>query len=292
MKMKNILITMFGVTLSAPLFADGTNPLPDERSRNSYAIGANYGHYLKQQGVTTADVDVDVLFHAIKDVLAGNPELMTDAEGRNTLQNFVKEIRAKAMSRAKAEGESFLATNKLTPGIKLLNVALPGGRTNEMQYLIITNGSGPVPAAGDRVSMHYRGTFVNGTEFNSSYRGNAPIVQVVANIPVPGWSEALQHMPVGSKWKLFLPSELGYGERGSVSVPPNSALIYEVELLSIEPPAPPPAPAAPVEPLSSDVIKVPSADEMKKGAKIEVIKSEDVRKLQEQQQSAQTNQAK
>jgi FKBP-type peptidyl-prolyl cis-trans isomerase FklB len=150
-----------------------------------------------------------------------------------------------------------------------------------VQYLVLTQGTGPLPKATDTVEVNYRGTLLNGTEFDSSYKRGQPATFQVGGV-IPGWTAALEAMPVGSKWKLFIPSELAYGEQGNRGIPPNSVLIFEVELLGIQPPAP--APAAPVNatPLTSDIIKVPSADELKKGAKIEVIKPEDVQKAQQQ----------
>jgi len=282
---------MFCLGLTAPLFADGTNQpsaFPDEKTKVSYAIGLNLGHNFKQQGV---EVDIDTLGRAIKDVLAGGPELMTEAQARETLMSFQKEMRAKTLAKNKAAGEAFLATNKLAAGIKVLSVTLPNSQTSELQYLVITNGTGPVPSATDQVSVNYRGTLLDGTEFDSSYKRGKPTTFGVEKV-IKGWSEALKIMPVGSKWKLFIPADLAYGERGQQGIPPNSMLTFEVELLSIQaaPPAPmtaPGTPGTPAAPLTSDIIKVPSAEELKKGAKIEVIKPEDVQKAQQEQSQQQ-----
>jgi len=275
--MKKLFVSMICLGLAAPLFADGTNQLADEKSRVSYAIGLSIGHNFKQQGL---DVDPDLVGRAIKDVITGGTELLTEAQMKETLQNFQKEFRTRQLTKFKVEGEAFLATNKLNPGVKTLSVTLPSGQTSELQYLVITNGDGPVPKATDRVSVNYRGTLINGTEFDSSFKRGRPATFPVSGV-IPGWTQALEKMTVGSKWKLFIPSELAYGERGSQpTIPPNSTLIFDVELLSIE--AAPPAPAAPAQ-LTSDIIKVPSAEEMSKGAKIETLKSEDVLKAQAQQ---------
>jgi FKBP-type peptidyl-prolyl cis-trans isomerase len=275
--MKKLFVSMICLGLAAPLFADGTNQLADEKSRVSYAIGLSIGHNFKQQGL---DIDPDLVGRAIKDVVTGGAELLTEAQMRETLQTFQKEFRTRQLSKFKLEGEAFLATNKLNPGVKILSVTLPSGQTSELQYQVITNGDGPVPKATDRVSVNYRGTLINGTEFDSSFKRGHPATFPVSGV-IPGWTQALEKMTVGSKWKLFIPSELAYGERGSQpTIPPNSTLIFDVELLSIESAPPAPAPAAP---LTSDIIKVPSADELKNGAKIEVIKSEDVQKAQAQQ---------
>ena len=249
--------------------AEGTNLLSDQRARVSYAIGLNIGHNFKQQGV---DVDVDLVGRAIKDVLSGGEPLMTEAETRSTLIAFQQQLRAQQQARQaelaaknKADGEAFLAANKSKTGVQ----SLPDG----LQYQILTAGSGPLPAAGDIVTVNYRGTLIDGKEFDSSYSRGQPAEFPVGGV-IRGWTEALQKMPVGSKWKLFIPAELAYGERGTGGNPPNSALMFEVDLLDAKAPAPAPAAA----PLTSDIIKVPSADEMKKGAKIEVIKSEDAAK--------------
>jgi FKBP-type peptidyl-prolyl cis-trans isomerase FklB len=256
--------------MAAPLLADGTNQFADEKSRVSYAIGLNIGHNFKQQGL---DVDADVVGRAIKDVLTGGSELLTEAQAKETLQTFQKDFRTRLLAKNKADGDAFLAGNKNQPGVNVL----PDG----LQYLVLTNGTGAIPTASDTVTVNYRGTLLDGTEFDSSYKRGQPASFQVGGV-IHGWTEALQKMPVGSKWKLFIPSELAYGEPGNRGIPPNSTLIFEVELLGIQAATPPPAPA-PVAPLTSDIIKVPSAEELKKGAKIEVIKPEDVQKAQAQQ---------
>ena len=216
----------------------------------------------------------------MKDVQAGNPELMNEADVKQTLTAFQQEMRVKQMKKRadqtvknKADGEAFLATNKNNPGV----VTLPDG----LQYLVVSNGSGAMPTANDTVTVNYRGKLLDGTEFDSSYKRGEPATFPVGGV-IHGWTEALQLMKVGSNWKLFIPSNLAYGEQGNRSIAPNAVLIFDVELISIKP-APAPAitlPTAPVQPLTSDIIKVPSADELKKGAKVEVIKAEDAAKLQ------------
>jgi len=255
--------------------ADGTNQLADEKSRVSYAIGMMNGHQWQQQGL---DLDPDIYVRGIKDVQSGGATLMTQEQAQETLAAFGKEFKAKQQKlqaekavKNKAEGEAFLAANKSKEGV----VTLPDG----LQYLVLTNGTGAMPSPSDTVSVNYRGTLIDGTEFDSSYKRGQPATFPVGGV-IHGWTEALQKMNVGSKWKLFIPAQLAYGENGQRGIPPNSVLIFEVELLSIQAaPTPPPA-AAPAQPLTSDIIKVPSAEEMKKGAKIEVIKPEDVKKMQ------------
>jgi hypothetical protein len=151
-----------------------------------------------------------------------------------------------------------------------------------LQYTVITEGIGEIPKSNDTVSVNYKGTLLNGKEFDSSYKRGQP-AKFMVNRVVRGWTVALESMKVGSKWELYIPSSLGYGDTGNASIEPGSTLIFEVELLAIEPP---PAATPASQPLTSDIIKVPSAEELKIGAKIEVIKAEDAAK------QAQTNSQK
>ena len=286
--MKKAILMIVCLGVAAPLFADGTNQFADENARVSYALGMLNGGQWKTQEL---GFDPDIYMRGLKDALTGGKTELTEADAQQVLQKFKGEFREKQIAKLKGQGESFLATNKLAPGIQLLSVALPNGHTSELQYLVISNGTGPVPQATDRVAVNYRGTLLNGTEFDSSYKRGKPATFPVSGV-IKGWTEALEKMPVGSKWKLFIPSDLAYGERGQQNIPPFSVLTFEVELLSIEPPAPAaPAPTAttPAAPLTSDIIKVPSAKELKNGAKIEVIKPEDVQKAQAQAQQQSTN---
>jgi FKBP-type peptidyl-prolyl cis-trans isomerase FklB len=283
--MKKLFVTMFCLGVAAPLFADGTNQLADENSRVSYAIGMMTGHQWKQQDL---GFDPDTYVRGIKDAMGGGATLLTPEQAQQAIDAFKKEFTAKQQQKRlelaaknKAEGEAFLATNKISPGIKLLSVNLPNGKTSELQYLVLTNGAGATPGASDTVTVNYRGTLLDGTEFDSSYKRGQPASFPIGGV-IRGWTEALKNMTVGSKWKLFIPADLAYGEAGNRGIPPNSVLIFEVELLSTAAPAPQPT-AAPAAPLTSDIIKVPSAEELKKGAKIEVIKPEDVQKAQAQQ---------
>jgi FKBP-type peptidyl-prolyl cis-trans isomerase FklB len=251
-----------------------TNVLGSEVARNSYAIGMTLGRNFQAQG---AEVDPELLVRGIKDTLSGGATLLTAAEHRETMGEFQKALMAKqrqmrdaAALKNKAEGEAFLATNKNSAGV----IVLPDG----LQYVVINTGTGAVPEANDTVTVNYRGTLLDGTEFDSSFKSGQPAKFSVGSV-IPGWTEALQKMNVGSKWRLFIPSQLAYGERGRPGIPPNAVLTFEVELLAAEHPTPP-------EPLTSDIVKVPSLEEMKKGAKIEVIKPEDAARMQ----STQTNQ--
>ena len=272
---RTALILAFCLSAVSPLLADGTNQLADEKSRVSYAIGMMTGLQWKQKDL---DFDIDLYARGIKEGLAGGAMQLTPQEAQLTIDAFSKELAAKQQQKQielaaknKTEGDAFLAANKTQPGVQ----TLPDG----LQYLVITNGSGEIPTAGDTVTVNYRGTLIDGTEFDSSYKSGQPVSFPVGRV-IRGWTEALQKMNAGSKWKLFVPSDLAYGPQGRPGIPPNAVLIFEVELLSVQHPAPPPAANSP---LTSDIIKVPSAEEMKKGAQIETIKAEDVPKFQQAQ---------
>ena len=204
--------------------------IQDKKDRVSYGIGVDIGNNLKRNLI---DVNPDMVSQGLKDALGGGKVLMTDNEVRETLTAFQKEMMAKQQEhmkqlaeKTKKEGEEFLAGNKGKEGV----VVLPDG----LQYKVLKAGDGPKPKATDTVEVNYRGTLVNGTEFDSSYkRGQAATFPV--NAVIKGWTEALQLMPVGSKWQIFLPPELAYGDRAvGRDIPANSTLIFEVDLLGIQ----------------------------------------------------------
>jgi FKBP-type peptidyl-prolyl cis-trans isomerase len=219
---------------------DTAAPFATKKDKVSYALGMNIAQglsaNLKRQSV---EINNDLLLQALKDVLSGGTTKITEDEARNTLMQFQKEMQAKqeekmkeATDNNKKEGEAFLAANKAKPGV----VTLPSG----LQYKILTEGKGPKPAASDTVVCNYRGTLINGTEFDSSYKRGEPATFPVGGV-IKGWTEALQLMPVGSKWQLFIPSEMAYGARGAGGeIGPNATLIFEVELISIQGKNPPP----------------------------------------------------
>lgn len=282
------LIVALCLSAVAPLLAEGTNVLTDDKSRDSYAIGmavgGNLAHNLQVQQV---QVDPALVARAIDDILSSNTTLMTVEQEHETLTALQKKVRANMQARQaeeaaknKTEGEAFLAKNKNQPRV----VTLPDG----LQYKIITPGHGATPVNGDTVTVNYRGKLLDGTEFDSSYKRGHP-AEFPVNGVIRGWTEALEKMKVGAEWQLFIPADLAYGERGRPGIPPNSVLIFEVQLLSVKSPhtAAVAKPAAPTNPvLTSDIIKVPSAAELKKGAKIQILKPEDVKKLQESQSSS------
>jgi FKBP-type peptidyl-prolyl cis-trans isomerase FklB len=275
----------FGLVQLA-LGAEEKAPFKDQKEKISYGIGMNIGNNLKRSGY---DVDVDVLAGAIKDVMSGKELRLNDAQAREALMNYQKELNAKReeermklAEKNRKEGEAFLAENKKKEGIKILTVTLADGtNTAELQYKILTEGTGEMPKSNDTVTVNYRGTLINGTEFESSAKRGQPSRFQLTGV-IKAWSEALKMMKVGSKWQLFVPSALAYGDRpfGQL-IEPGSSLIFDLELLKTEPP---PQLTSP-QPLTSDIIKVPSAEELKKGAKIEVIKPEDVeKKIKEEQE--------
>jgi FKBP-type peptidyl-prolyl cis-trans isomerase FklB len=251
----------------------------EQKERMSYAIGRDIGRNLKAGAV---DLDLDVMATAMKESMAGQPSKLTDQQIQEAIGMYRQESRAKreeerrkTADKNRAEGAAFLAENKTKPDVKTKSVALADGTTAELQYKVITDGTGPLPKTNDTVIVNYRGTLVNGKEFDSSMKRGQP-AKFQINRVVRGWTEALSMMKTGSKWELYLPSTLAYGDQGfGPNVEPGSTLIFEVELVGTESPAPPP----PAQPLTSDIIKVPSAEELKKGAKIEVIKAEDLEKM-------------
>jgi len=214
---------------SAPA-SQSNSALPTQKDKVSYAIGMNIGTNLHRQSV---DVDPKVLQQGLEDSLAGGKTLLSEDEARATLTEFQNEMRQKQQEKMKQagetnkkEGDAFLAANKAKADV----VTLPSG----LQYKILTPGTGPKPTATDSVVCNYRGTLIDGKEFDSSYKRGQPATFPVGGV-IKGWTEALQLMPVGSKWQLFVPSDLAYAERGSgPDIGPNATLIFEVELLSIQ----------------------------------------------------------
>ena len=270
-------------------------PLPpgfkDQKEQMSYAIGMSMGQTMKQGMI---NLDLDVLTGAMKDFMAGKTMRMTEEQMGHGIQAWrvaargkAEEERLKTAQKNRSLGEAFLAENKKKEGVKTLVVPLPGGKTAEMQYKIITEGTGPIPASNEVVSVKYRGTTIDGKEFdNSSRRGPGPVRMMVTRAPYKGWSAAWEQMKVGSKWELYMPSALAGGDfplRPPLRVEAGSTLIYEMELTGAEaPPAPRGAGPSPrgsgPGPLTSDIIRVPSSEEIKKGAKPEIIKAEDAEK--------------
>jgi FKBP-type peptidyl-prolyl cis-trans isomerase FklB len=218
-------------------------PLKTAKDKASYAIGMSMAKGMKAQGV---DIDPAILARGLKDGLAGKPQL-TDEEAQAALTQLQTDVKAKQEEKAKVaadinkkEGDAFLAANKAQSGV----VALPSG----LQYRILKEGSGPKPTPADTVVCQYKGTLLNGKEFDSSYKRGQPATFPVGQV-IKGWTEALQLMPMGSKWQLWIPPDLAYGPRAAgADIGPNSTLVFEVELVSITPPK--------VEPPKTDAPKL------------------------------------
>src|SRR6266576_4853176 len=202
-----------------------------EKEKTSYSIGMDLGNKLKSQSI---DVDTAILVRVMNDGISGAKPLMSEEDMRTSLTALSTQIRAKQTAmlkdlteKNKSEGDAFLLENRSKEGV----VVLPSG----LQYKILKAGDGPKPAATDSVVCNYKGTLINGKEFDSSFKRGQPATFPVSGV-IKGWTEALQLMPVGSKWQLFIPPDLAYGERGAgADIQPDSTLIFEVELMSIQP---------------------------------------------------------
>jgi FKBP-type peptidyl-prolyl cis-trans isomerase len=226
----------------------------DDKEKVSYSIGVDIGKNLKRAEI---DINSDMLTRGLHDALGDGKTAMTDQEMQQTMQNFQTDMQSKMQKKRtemaeknKTEGEAFLAENKKKSGIK----TLPSG----LQYEVVTEGKGEKPKASDTVKTNYRGTLIDGKEFDSSFKRNEPAIFPVGGV-IPGWTEALQLMPVGSKWKLYVPASLAYKENGPPGIGPNATLLFEIELLGIEKPAASPSPAAMVAPKTEVTIEPVSA---------------------------------
>jgi len=236
--MKKLIVTVLGLSTALWLCAADEDPFKSKKERISYTLGMMYGKSLKQGEV---EVDFDVYMKALKDAANGSNQLITDEQAKENFQVFLQEQSTKKAEKMKAEGEknqkegeAFLAENKKKEGV----VTTASG----LQYKIESKGTGKIPASNDIVSCHFRGTLLDGTEFDNTYKQGQPRDMGMAR-DIKGRIEALLMMPVGSKWKLFVPSELAYGEMGrrgslpaNVPIPPNSMLQFDLELVGIKAP--------------------------------------------------------
>jgi FKBP-type peptidyl-prolyl cis-trans isomerase len=204
--------------------------LKDDKAKESYSVGYQFGQNLKKM---QTDLDAEVLSAAVQEALSGKESRLSEEEMREAVANLrertVAAMQASMKEQAQknlAEGEKFLAENKTKEGVKTT--------ASGLQYKVTEEGNGPSPKAGDTVTVHYRGTLVDGTEFDSSYQRGEPATFPLTGV-IPGWTEALQLMKKGSKWVLYIPADLAYGERGAGNrIPPNSTLIFEVEMISFQ----------------------------------------------------------
>ncbi len=229
--MKSWLIGLIGILFLASSVSAAENiQLKNQKDKISYTIGINIGNNVKQLPM---ELDMDILYKGFKDAVSGGKLLLSEEEMRAVMTAFQKDMTAKQAEMMKSQGdknkkdgEAFLAENKKKDGVKTL--------ASGLQYKVIKEGNGKSPKATDKVSTHYQGTLIDGTEFDSSYKRGEPATFPVNGV-IPGWTEALQLMKVGSKWQLFIPSKLAYGEKGAgPKIGPNAALIFTIELLAIK----------------------------------------------------------
>ena len=246
--MKRFIVIVSASLLAFPLFGQDKSPQPkdqkaagaqttqlkDQKDKVSYSIGMQIGFNLGRQKV---DINPDILAAGIKDALGGKPQLTTD-QVKEIMSQFEKDMEQKQKQvgeKNKAEGEKFLEDNKKKTGVKTT--------ASGLQYKVEKEGTGPQPKATDMVTVNYRGTLIDGTEFDSSFKRNQPATFPVNGV-IKGWTEALQLMKKGAKYQLFIPANLAYGERAmGPDIGANSTLIFDVELMDVKPP-PTPAPAA------------------------------------------------
>jgi FKBP-type peptidyl-prolyl cis-trans isomerase len=230
--MKSAMATILGITfLFASTFclAGETLELKDLKDKESYSLGYTFGQSMRAQGL---DIKLEVYYSGIRDAVGGTTPPLSQEEMRKIVSEIQQRVMAARQKELKEMGEknlvagkAFLEENKKKEGVKTL--------ASGLQYKVLVEGSGKTPKAADQVTVHYKGTFIDGNEFDSSYkRGNPATFE--ADKVVRGWTEALQLMKEGSKWQLFIPPELGYGDRGTGPIPPNSTLIFEVELISVK----------------------------------------------------------
>ena len=244
--MKRFIIIVSASLIAFPLFGQEKSPqLKDQKDKVSYSIGMQIGFNLGRQKV---DINPDILVAGIKDSLAGKPQLTPD-QVKDVMAQFEKDMEKKQKQlgeKNKTDGAKFIEENKKNPGVKTT--------ASGLQYKVEKEGTGPQPKGTDMVTVNYRGTLIDGTEFDSSYKRGQPATFPVNGV-IKGWTEALQLMKQGAKYQLVIPSNLAYGERAmGPDIGPNSTLIFEVELMEVKPPStpvpqgsskvpPPPSPA-------------------------------------------------
>jgi FKBP-type peptidyl-prolyl cis-trans isomerase FklB len=309
--MKHYLTTLLGLGLLGTLLPAAAQPpgakpvaapstdyskmFKDEKERNGYAIGMNLGLTMPQNlKRSEIDFDTNALINGFMAGVANDTNKLNEGQVRELIGILQRDMRARSaekqkqaeekrkvdLEKNKQASDAFLASKKTEAGV----IPLPSG----LMYKVIKDGTGDSPKASDSVTVEYKGMLIDGTEFDSSAKTGKPATFRVSGV-IKGWTEALELMKPGAKWVLYIPADLAYGDRGSPpKIGPAAALVFDVELISVQPG--PTAAATPTSaPLTSDIIKVPSAEELKKGAKIETIKAEDIEK--ERQKEA-TNSAK
>ena len=226
MKKINLLIVSVALILSACTKKDTYKTPETEMEKISYSLGLNMATGLKMQGLDS--IDVNAFAKAFKDVFEGNDLDISEEESKTILNTFSEKLQAEKSAKANKASSDYLAENAAKKGVTTT--------ASGLQYEVLVSGKGAKPTAGDQVTMHYHGTLTDGTVFNSSVGGQPATLEVTGEAGVPaGWTEALQLMSVGDKWRLTIPGNLAYGERGfpEVGIDPNATLVFEVELLGI-----------------------------------------------------------
>jgi len=235
--MKLVLIAGLTMGLMAAAFAaDDSKLVSTPKGKMSYAVGAEMGRNITNYMI---ELDPEAMAAGVRDAVAGHKGLLSDPDATAAVNDFRTQMQAKRMEQQKMmqeknkvageknkkEGEDFLAKNKTQEGVKTT--------ASGLQYKVLKQGTGKVPTASDKVVVHYRGTLIDGTEFDSSYKRGEPAKFGVTQV-IKGWTEALEMMPIGSKWQLFIPANLAYGENGRPSIPPNSTLLFDIELIGLD----------------------------------------------------------
>lgn len=239
--MKKIILVLLSIVLISSAFAQKKSAKAPKSSKPavelktmmdsiSYTLGVNIGKSIQKDKL---ELDLNLFFKGTKDMVSGAPVLLTDEQMKSLMDRFgqlmmekQQQLAKEVAAKNKAAGEAFLAENKKKEGVTTT--------ASGLQYKVITKGTGKIPTAQDTVVAHYKGTLITGTEFDNSFKRNEPATFAVTGV-IKGWQEALQIMPVGSKWEIYVPAELGYGDQGAGQViPPGAALIFEIELISIK----------------------------------------------------------
>ncbi len=289
-RINTLFAALIGYALGVPsLFAGETDASATAVSTNTpekvgYAVGMSVGMNITNDLKRfNFDANKEQIIQGFRDALYGNELRFSPQQAQDILRSYSQERQRQITEKNKNEGEAFLAENRKKEGVKTKEVKLPDGTTAELQYKVIAEGTGEIPKSNDVVTVKYRGKLLNGTEFDSSDKNGGQWTTPINGV-IKGWSEALQMMKVGAKWELYIPAGLAYGERQVGIIEPNSTLIFDVELLGIG--APKPATAT-SQPLTSDIVRVPSEEERKEGKQVEIIKAQDAERMAQEQAAKQ-----
>lgn len=233
MKLRTVGFALIGLLSTSAWAADNKITLKNDQDKVSYAIGLQMGQDFKQQGLS---LNTAIFSQGLNDGMSGAAPQMTPQQIQDTLTNFRKQLIAKKQAEFKSasdgnkkQGDAFFAANKAKPGV----ITLPDG----LQYKVLTEGKGAQPKEGDTITVNYSGKFLDGKEFDSSYKRGKPAVFTLSKDLIPAWVEALKLMKAGSTWEIYVPASLGYGDRGVGPIGPNQVLIFKIELLSVKPAA-------------------------------------------------------